>query len=53
MEKEKPKLADEIRKMESEPLLPVEVALVKWSIGLGVALLLILMLIHQMFFAHN
>lgn len=49
MEK-KPSLKDEIKKMEYEPLLPVEVALVKWSIGLGVVLLALLMLIHRMFF---
>ncbi|MDH5509429.1 MAG: hypothetical protein OEZ32_03640 [Nitrospinota bacterium] len=47
---EKPKLKDEIKKMEYEPMLPVEVALVKWSIGLGVVLLALLMLIHRIYF---
>lgn len=34
-----PKLADELRKMEYEPLLPVEKKLIVWSIVLGVVLL--------------
>lgn len=36
---EKPKLAEELKKMEWEPLLPVEKKLIGWSIGLGVVLL--------------
>ncbi len=39
---EPPKIADELKKMEYEPLLPVEKRLIAWSIGLGVALLAIL-----------
>jgi hypothetical protein len=38
---EKPKLSEELKKMEYEPLLPVEKKLVGWSIGLGVGLLFI------------
>ena len=34
---EQPKLAEELKKMEWEPLLPVE-KLIGWSIGLGVVL---------------
>ena len=38
-EKKAPRLADEMEKMEYEPLLPVEKKLILWSISLGVALL--------------
>jgi hypothetical protein len=46
----KPKIADEIKKMEHEPLLPAEKALIRWSIGLGVVLLCILIWISNAFF---
>ena len=36
------KMADEMKKMEYEPILPVEKTLIGWSIGLGVGLLLFL-----------
>lgn len=36
---DKSKIADELKNMEYEPLLPIEISLVKWSIGLGVGLL--------------
>jgi hypothetical protein len=39
---EQPKLVDEIKKMESEPLLPVEKKLIAWSLCLGVILLAVL-----------
>jgi hypothetical protein len=39
---EKPKLSEELKKMEYEPLLPVEKKLVGWSIGLGTVLLFVL-----------
>jgi len=45
-----PKLAEELKKMEKEPLLPVEVTLVKWSLGLGLVLLILLVLVNQMLF---
>ena len=41
-EQEKPRLADEMERMEYEPLLPVEKKLILWSIILGVILLVIL-----------
>ncbi len=34
-----PKLADELEKMQEEPLLPIEKKLVAWSLILGVVLL--------------
>jgi hypothetical protein len=46
----KSKIADELKKMEYEPLLPVEIALVKWSIGLGVGLLVLFYFLSQFFF---
>jgi hypothetical protein len=45
-----PKLAEEIKKMEYEPLLPIEKKLIAWSIGLGVALLGLLIWVSYTFF---
>jgi hypothetical protein len=39
---DKPRIGDEIRKMEVEPLLPVEKKLIAWSLILGVVLLAVL-----------
>jgi hypothetical protein len=47
---EEPRLAEEIQKMEEEELLPVEKKLIGWSIGLGIALLGILVWISYTFF---
>lgn len=47
---EKPKLAEELKKMEYEPLLPVELQLIRWSIGIGVASLVILYWVSATFF---
>jgi hypothetical protein len=47
---EQPKLAEEIRKMEVEELLPVEKKLIGWSIGLGVVLLGLLVWVSYTFF---
>ncbi len=47
---EQPKLAEEIRKMEEEELLPVEKKLIGWSIGLGIVLLGVLVWISYTFF---
>ena len=38
----KPRIGEEIRKMEAEPLLPVEKKLIAWSLILGVVLLAVL-----------
>jgi hypothetical protein len=45
-----PKLSEELKKMEYEPLLPVELSLIKWSIGIGVASLIILYWVSATFF---
>jgi len=49
MEQE-PKFSDELKKMEYEPLLPIEKKLIGWSIGLGVVLLIILIWVSSTFF---
>jgi hypothetical protein len=46
---EQPKIGEEIRKMEYEPLLPVEKQLIGWSLGIGIALLVVLTLISHAF----
>jgi hypothetical protein len=47
---EKPNVAEELQKMEYEPLLPVEKKLIAWSIGLGIVFLGIFFLISHIFF---
>ncbi len=47
---QQPKLAEEIRKMEVEELLPVEKKLIGWSIGLGIVGLIILVWVSYTFF---
>lgn len=47
---EEPKLVDELRKMEFEPLLPVEKKLIAWSIITGAVLLGILVWVSYVFF---
>lgn len=47
---EEPKIAEELRKMEYEPLLPVEKKLIGWSIALGVGLIGLLVWLSRSFF---
>jgi hypothetical protein len=49
-EQEQPRLADEMEKMEFEPLLPVEKKLIVWSIALGIVLLALLTWVSYTFF---
>jgi hypothetical protein len=49
---EQPKLSEELRKMEYEPLLPVEKKLIGWSISLGVVLIGLLVWVSSAFFPH-
>jgi hypothetical protein len=44
------RLVDELKKMEYEPLLPVEKKLIGWSIGLGVVGLGVLVWVSYTFF---
>jgi len=47
---EQPRLADEMEKMEYEPLLGVEKKLIVWSITLGIVLLAVLTWVSYTFF---
>ena len=47
---DEPKLADELKKMEYEPLLPIEKKLIIWSVSLGVVLLGVLIWVSYTFF---
>ncbi len=44
------RIADELKGMEREPLLPVEKKLIGWSIGIGVGLLGVLVWMSYAFF---
>jgi len=39
---EQPKLAEELKRMEYEPLLPIEKKLIGWSLALGLLLIVVL-----------
>lgn len=47
---EQPKLAEELKRMEQEPLLPVEKQLIGWSLALGFCLVVLLVWISRSFF---
>jgi len=47
---EQPNIADELKKMEYEPLLPIEKKLIGWSLVLGVVLIALLVWISQTWF---
>jgi hypothetical protein len=47
---EPPKLAEELKRMGHEPLLPAEKRLIGWSLALGFALILLLVGVNQAFF---
>jgi hypothetical protein len=47
---DRPKLAEELERMEYEPLLPVEKKLIIWSISLGVVLLVLLTWVSYTYF---
>jgi hypothetical protein len=44
-----PNFADEIRKAEVEPLLPIEKKLIGWSLGIGITLLVVLAVVNHLF----
>lgn len=44
-----PNFAEEIRKAEVEPLLPIEKKLIAWSLGTGIVLLVILGVIARLY----
>jgi hypothetical protein len=45
------KIADELKKMQYEPLLPIEKKLLGWSIGIGIVLLGLFIWISYTFFS--
>ncbi|HEY3178126.1 MAG TPA: hypothetical protein VGL25_04535 [Casimicrobiaceae bacterium] len=45
-----PKIREELRHMPVEPLLPIEKKLIGWSLGLGVALMVVLIFISRTYF---
>lgn len=47
---EEPKLAEELKKMQCEPLLPIEKKLVGWSIVLGCVVIVLLVWVSRTFF---
>ena len=47
---EKQKIGDALRDMPYEPLLPIEKKLIGWSLGIGVVLLVILVVVSRTFF---
>jgi hypothetical protein len=47
---DEPKLSDELKRMATEPLLPVEKKLVAWSLALGVVLLGALLWLNRLLF---
>jgi len=47
---ESEKIADALRQMPDEPFLPIEKKLVGWSLSLGIALLVVLVVISRTYF---
>jgi hypothetical protein len=47
---EQPKIGEELQKIPYEPLLPIEKKLIGWSLGIGVAGMVILVYISYTFF---
>ena len=45
-----PNIGDEMRKMPVEPLLPIEKKLIGWSLGLGVVLMAVLVIVSRIWF---
>ena len=41
-------IREELRKAPAEPLLPIEKKLIAWSLGIGVALLIVLALVNRL-----
>jgi hypothetical protein len=48
--RDEPKIADEIKRMQAEPLLPIEKKLIAGSLVLGLVLLALLVWISRRFF---
>ena len=46
---DEPRIGEEIQKMAYEPLLPIEKKLIGWSLGLGIVLLIVLLVVARVF----
>lgn len=44
-----PNIAEELRKAQVEPLLPIEKKLIGWSLGIGIGLLVVLAIVNHLF----
>jgi hypothetical protein len=44
-----PNIGEELRKAPVEPLLPIEKKLIGWSLGIGIALLVVLAVVNRLF----
>ena len=49
MSQQQTRIADELGKMQHEPLLPVEKKLITWSLSIGIVLLVVLAFVALMF----
>ena len=47
---EQAKIGEELQKIPYEPLLPIEMKLIRWSLGLGVVLMGVLIFISYTYF---
>ena len=47
---DEPKIKSELEGMPDEPLLPIEISLIRWSIGLGAVLMVVLIWLTYTFF---
>jgi len=45
----KPNIGNELRNAAVEPLLPIEKKLIGWSLGIGIALLVVLAVVNRLF----
>ncbi|MGZ5570915.1 MAG: hypothetical protein ACXWF6_07285 [Usitatibacter sp.] len=46
---DEPRIGEEMQKMAYEPLLPIEKKLIGWSLGLGIFLLIVLLVVARVF----
>jgi hypothetical protein len=47
---EQPKIGDEMQKIPYEPLLPIEMKLIGWSLGIGVVAMAVLIFVSYTYF---
>jgi hypothetical protein len=47
---EQPKIGEELQNIPYEPLLPIEMKLIRWSLGLGVVLMAVLIFVSYTYF---